>query len=99
MTENYASGTWYVKQGKEDEFVQRWTEFITWSRSTHPEMLTASLLRKGELPRHYLSISEWSDPAARMSWKQTPEFKERFGACAALCENANGSVYDRVVTI
>ena len=35
----------------------------------------------------------------REAWKQTPEFAERFRACAALCEKAKGSDYDRVVTI
>ena len=99
MTEHYGSGTWYVKAGHEEEFVQRWTEFITWSRSTHPAMLSASLLHDRALPGHYVSFAEWSDPAARASWKQTPEFADRFRACAALCEKAKGADYDRVVTI
>ena len=99
MIEHYSSGTWYVKDGHEDEFVQRWTEFITWSRSTHPAMLTASLLHDRGLPGHYVSIAEWADPLARKSWKETPEFQERFNACAALCEKAKGSDYDHVITI
>jgi len=52
MTEHYGSGTWYVKAGNEEEFVQRWSEFITWSRSTHPAMLAASLLHDRALPGH-----------------------------------------------
>jgi heme-degrading monooxygenase HmoA len=99
MSEHYASGTWQVIEGREDEFVQRWTEFITWSRSTFPAMLTASLLHDSGIPDHYLSISEWTDPLARKSWKETPEFQQRYGACVALCDEAKGSDYDLVVTI
>ena len=51
------------------------------------------------LPGHYVSFAEWSDPAAREAWKQTPEFAERFGACAALCTTAKGSDFDLVVTV
>jgi quinol monooxygenase YgiN len=99
MTEHYGSGTWDVREGHEAEFVQRWTEFITWSRSTHPEMLVASLLSDRSVPGHYVSFAEWSDPSARDAWKRTPEFAERFSACAALCANAKGADYDLVVTI
>lgn len=99
MSEHYASGSWQVKEGHEEEFVRRWTEFISWSRSTHPDLLVASLLHDRVEPGHFVSFAEWSDPTARESWKQTPEFAERFRACAALCETARGSDYDRVVTI
>lgn len=99
MTEHYGSGTWDVREGQEAEFVQRWTEFITWSRSTHPEMLVASLLSDRSVPGHYVSFAEWSDPSAREAWKKTPEFAARFSACAALCANAKGADYDLVVTI
>ena len=99
MNTDYASGTWYVKEGKEDVFVQRWREFLTWSRSTHPSMTSASLLQDRSLHGHFVSISEWTDAESRAAWKQTPEFQQLFGACAALCEKAKGADYDRVVTI
>jgi hypothetical protein len=44
-------------------------------------------------------FAEWSDPSARASWKQTPEFAERFKVRAAICENAKDADYDAVVTI
>jgi hypothetical protein len=62
-------------------------------------MLTASLLHDSGVPGHYLSISEWSDPLARKSWKETPEFRDRYGACVALCDETSSGDYERVVTI
>jgi heme-degrading monooxygenase HmoA len=99
MTDHYASGNWNVKAGQEKEFVQKWTEFVTWSRSTQPAMLEASLLHDLTAPGHYVSMSGWTDAAARAHWRESPEFVERFGACVALCEDATGSEYDRVLTV
>lgn len=48
---------------------------------------------------HFVPFAEWSDPSARASWKQTPEFAERFKVRAAICENAKDADYDAVVTI
>jgi heme-degrading monooxygenase HmoA len=99
MAELYASGTWQVTEGKEEEFVQRWTEFLTWSRRTHPGLRVAHLMRDDEQPGHYLSISEWADEASRAAWRQAPEFRELYGACVALCETSRGADYEDVVTI
>jgi len=99
MAKHYASGTWQVTEGKEEEFVQRWTEFLTWSRRTNPGLTVAHLMRDDEQPGHYLSISEWTDEAARAAWREAPEFRELYGACVALCETSRGAHYDDVVTI
>jgi hypothetical protein len=31
MAETYTSGTWIVKPGEEDAFVDEWTAFVTWA--------------------------------------------------------------------
>lgn len=99
MAENYASGTWQVKAGREPEFVQRWTEFLQWTRKDHPAMLVATLLRDRTLPGHFVSFAEWTDELSRDAWKQSPEFAARIAACRALCEDMTGSDYDRAATV
>lgn len=99
MSEPFASGDWRVTPGKEDEFVQRWTEFLTWSRENHPGLVGANLLRDGEDASHFLSFAEWSDADARESWRQAPGFMEHFKACRELCEEMRGADYERVVVI
>lgn len=99
MAENYASGTWQVKAGREPEFVQRWTEFLQWTRKDHPAMLVATLLRDRTVPGHYVSFAEWTDVQSRDAWKQSPEFAARIAACRALCEDMTGSDYDRAATV
>lgn len=99
MADHYASGVWHVKQGNDEEFVQRWTEFLQWSRENYPSMVVANLLRDRGVAGRYMSFSEWTDDAARDAWKQAPEFKTRFGACAALCEDMHGADYDLAVSV
>jgi heme-degrading monooxygenase HmoA len=99
MTDHYASGTWQVTPGCEEQFVQRWTEFLTWSRGTFPAMVEAHLLRDKTTPGHFVSFAGWTNPADRAAWKASPEFAERFMACRALCDTMSGSDYDHIVVI
>lgn len=99
MAEHYASGTWQVKPGLEQEFVQRWTEFLQWTRKDHPAMLVATLLRDQAAPGHFVSFAEWTDEQSRDAWKQSLEFGARFAACRALCQDMTGSDYDRAVSV
>jgi quinol monooxygenase YgiN len=99
MAEHYASGTWQVRAGHEDEFVERWTEFLQWTRKDHPAMLAATLLRDRGAPGHFVSFAEWADEQSRAEWKQSPDFAVHFGACRALCEQMTGSDYDRATSV
>ncbi|HEY3002760.1 MAG TPA: antibiotic biosynthesis monooxygenase [Kribbellaceae bacterium] len=99
MIDDYASGSWNVTPGSEEEFVKRWTEFISWSRSEFPAMTRASLLRDSQVPGHFISFAEWSEAGQRAAWKQSAGFQQRFSACRALCDTMSGSDYLRVVTV
>jgi heme-degrading monooxygenase HmoA len=99
VTEPFASGSWYVMQGKENEFVDRWTEFLTWTRKTQPALVEASLIRDEHDARHFISFARWQDAGARNAWKESPEFMERFTACRSLCEDFQASDYGRLVAI
>jgi heme-degrading monooxygenase HmoA len=99
MTEPFASGDWHVTAGKEEEFIERWREFMEWTRKTQPRLVSASLLRDTAEPRHFLSFAEWDHAAARDAWKQSDGFMQRFSACRKLCDDMRGSDYERVVAI
>jgi heme-degrading monooxygenase HmoA len=99
MAEPFASGNWHVMEGKEQDFVKAWTEFLSWTRETHPALEEASLIRDDDDPGHFLSIAKWQDSSARDAWKQSAGFAERFGACRALCDEFSGTNYDRLVHV
>jgi heme-degrading monooxygenase HmoA len=54
----WASGQWQVRKGKEDEFVQRWTAWLTWTSENIPGFRSARLLRSDEDPLQYVSVSD-----------------------------------------
>ncbi|MFG2878049.1 antibiotic biosynthesis monooxygenase family protein [Streptomyces sp. NPDC048337] len=86
----WASGNWKVSEGKEDEFVDRWTAFLTWTKEANEGFLFARLIRDLGNPGHYVSFASWHDVEAMKAWQDKPEFAEYFGGCRALCEDMQG---------
>ena len=92
--EHYASGNWSVSEGKEDEFIAGWREWLEWSRDNAPGLIFARLVRDDRNPRHFLSWSQWEDPTLRAAWWQKPGFDERLSALRALCDDFQGGNYE-----
>jgi heme-degrading monooxygenase HmoA len=99
MGEVYASGNWHVMKGKEDEFIERWTEFLQAARKSEPGLVSASLIQETTDPSHFISESEWADEASREGWKKSAEFAKTLGAARALCDDFYSGDYVRKVTI
>lgn len=87
----YTSGNWVVMEGKEEEFVARWTEFTEWSLANAPGAEEFLLIRENEDPRHFISFGAWEDAGNVAAWRDRPEFQERLAACRALCEDFKGT--------
>jgi heme-degrading monooxygenase HmoA len=99
MANEYASGDWLVKQGREDEFVATWRDWLSRSSSGIAGFNRARLLRSNDDPGRYTSFSEWSDAQARDAWKQSPDFAEGFSTCKGLCDEFRGGDFTEVVQI
>ena len=90
---HFASGDWVVAEGKEDEFLQRWTEFLQWTKAEAPGFLEAHLLRDDRNARHFVSLSEWSDEGARDAWRSHADFGQHLDAARSLCDDFSNSDY------
>ncbi|MEU8528729.1 MULTISPECIES: putative quinol monooxygenase [Streptomyces] len=102
MTEDskfWASGNWRVSEGKEDEFVERWTAFLTWTKKDNEGFRFARLIRDAGEPGHFISFASWSDEESMAAWKTKPEFGEHFGACKALCDEMRAGSYVLAVSV
>jgi heme-degrading monooxygenase HmoA len=86
MTETYTSGTWLVKDGEDDAFVQAWTAFVEWA-SEMPGSGVFRLVRDHDQPQRYMSFAPWESFEAQQAWKELPEFRERIGRVRQHCEN------------
>ena len=98
MTEIYSSGTWMVKAGDEDAFVEAWTDFVTWA-SELPGAGTFRLARDLTNPSHFLSFGSWESVEAERAWMEAPEFAERLGRVRAHCADFSASGYELVSTV
>ncbi len=92
----YTSGTWTVKEGKEDEFVQAWGELAAWTTDTVDGALWAVLLRDEAQPNRFVSMGPWETREAIDSWREMPEFKEAVGALKELTDNIEVHVLEAV---
>ena|ERR1700737_4200353 len=93
MNSPYASGNWLVKSGREKEFVQRWIEFLEWTRSSFKELQSAQLILDSTDSRRFVSFSGWNSAEAVQQWRSRPEFADKFGACRELCDDFQGFDY------
>jgi heme-degrading monooxygenase HmoA len=83
----YTSGNWLVKEGNEEEFIRRWTEFTEWSLANAPGADSFLLIRDSTDPRHFMSFGAWEDADLVSAWRDRPEFQQRLGACRELCDD------------
>jgi heme-degrading monooxygenase HmoA len=72
----YTHTTWRVKAGREGEFVQRWGDWVDWSRD---QGLTAPalLLRDAEDSQMFVSFGPWENMSAVRSWRALPGYQEQ----------------------
>ncbi len=83
---SYSSGNWLVREGSEEDFIERWTSFAQWSMNNAPGAESAVLVRSTDNPRRFLSLGAWENQEAQQAWRQMPEFSELLGQCRELCE-------------
>jgi heme-degrading monooxygenase HmoA len=95
----YASGRWQVKDGKVDEFVERWKEWLTWTSESVPGFRTAMLLRSEDDPQRFTSLSAWDDDGSVKAWKTSDDFKTKLAAVTALVDEFVGGDFDLTVGI
>ena len=98
MSETYTSGTWTVKPGEEDAFIQEWRDFVTWA-SSFSGSGEFRLVRDLDRPSSYLSIAPWESFEAQQAWKEQPEFRERIMRVRAHCEDFQPSTYELVTRV
>lgn len=72
----FSSTDWLVKDGKQEEFIARWTSFLTWTRETQDGLERVSLVVDITDPCRYVSLGEWRDPADRQAWQDDPRLLE-----------------------
>ena len=98
MAETYTSGTWLVKDGEDEAFVQAWTAFVEWA-SEMPGSGVFRLVRDLDQPQRYMSFAPWESFDAQRAWKEEPEFRERIMRVRQHCEDFQPSTHQLVTRV
>jgi heme-degrading monooxygenase HmoA len=91
----YTHTTWRVRPGLEDEFVERWTEWIEWSRHRGLRA-SAQLLRDVEEPNVFISLGPWESIHAVRSWRSLEGYHERVARLQEVVEGFEPRTFEVV---
>jgi heme-degrading monooxygenase HmoA len=94
----YSSGNWRVKEGKQQEFIARWTEFVTWTKENVTGSKEVFLIQQVTDQQHFLSFGSWEGQESIDSWRGRPEFGEKLGRCRDLCDEFEANDYELVAS-
>jgi heme-degrading monooxygenase HmoA len=94
----WASGVWLVRAGSEDEFVERWKAWLSWTKDTTPGFRSATLLRSDDDGRRFESFSDWDDAESRAQWQSSDGFRERIAAVRELCDEVQAGNFEAAAT-
>lgn len=83
----FTSGVWAVKDGREDEFVARWSEFAVWTKKYVPGSISFMLLQGKSDSRRFISAGEWQNSEVIAQWRATSEFKQSMTDLRELCDD------------
>jgi len=75
--EIYTGADWLIHEGRQEEFVKAWTDFVEWSLQEDAGAVGGMLLRDGSDPRRFLSIGPWTSADAAQSFFTNPDIQER----------------------
>jgi len=87
---NWASGRWRVPMGKEEEFIERWTAWLSSTSKNVPGFRWARLLRSDDDLSVFISMSEWADTESLQAWQAAPGFEDGFAAARGLTGEFTG---------
>jgi len=72
----YTHTSWVVKRGREEEFIEHWSEWADWSRRQGLSA-NAMLLRDADDPQRFVSFGPWETMQAVRSWRALTGYQER----------------------
>jgi quinol monooxygenase YgiN len=95
----YASVTWIVKKGHEDEFARAWQEAADQASLEFPGV-TFRLLRDAENPRRFVAFSgTWRNAGQLAAARDLPSFQELMARAGKQAESSELYAFELVAEI
>jgi quinol monooxygenase YgiN len=97
MGKHWTSGHWYIKPGKENEFVAAWRRLAEWSLVALPGAGRPMLLRDSAQPTRFVSFGSWETLALIEDFRSRPEFAAALAEIRPLTERIDVFTLESVV--
>lgn len=95
----WTSGTWIVREGREEEFARRWQESVDTAAVDNPG-LTFRLLRDHQDARRFVSFAEgWRNVEHIEAVRSTPAYQDAMAAIWRLLESGEISMLELVTEV
>lgn len=95
----YTLGDWFVKPGREQEFVDAWREMALWTATEFAPGARAVLVRDRENPARFVSFGPWESDERVASWRESEGFKDRVGRIRQLLDGFEPHTLEPVASI
>ncbi|MDP9387824.1 MAG: antibiotic biosynthesis monooxygenase, partial [Actinomycetota bacterium] len=95
----YTLARWYVKEGREAEFVAAWSGDLADYFLTLPGCGWGMLLQSIDDPREFYSFGPWASFDDIRNMRADPRTQEVFDVLRELCEEMRPGVFRHVVTL
>lgn len=82
----YTCGSWTVKPGMEQNFIDTWQEFADWTYHNQAGAGAGILLQNEEDPRRFISFGPWDRAENIAAWRSSQEFQDFVSKARELCE-------------
>lgn len=82
----YTCGTWIVKPGMEQAFIEAWQEFADWTTGHQAGAGAGTLLQNEDDPSRFLSFGPWENSEVISEWRSRQEFQNFVSKARELCE-------------
>lgn len=90
----YTSGDWFVKQGREDEFIRAWRDLAEWTAADIVPGGRAMLLRDQEDAALFRSFRPWDSDEQVAGWRQSEGFTTRISRIRELLDRFEAHTLD-----
>ena len=98
-SETWASGVWLVRAGSEDEFINRWKAWLSWTSENAQGFRTARLIRNEADGRRFESFSDWDNAESLAKWTGSDGFRERIAPVRELCEDVQTGTFQLAASV
>jgi len=95
----YTSGDWFVKPGREEDFIEAWNDLAVWTAADIAPGARAVLLRDREDPALFRSFGPWDGDEQVAVWRQSEGFTSRIGRIRELLVRFEAHTLDVVAEV